>query len=460
MRPWTPWYLAPRGQAVVAGDHAGEVAVAADLPLRLDPVSALQLLAFDAYDVRRSFFEGVQTAPLGSTPSYARGRCTARPPPRLARRTFRDPDEAAGVVRSALDEATREVMRGAARVGVLLSGGLDSSAVAVSAAQAWRALDRDPPGLRFYHFLPPAGDAEVAHARSVAAYLRHELIEVPWPVGQDEALRLRLARALDVPSAWTGPEPSLAVLERMAEEGVTVFLTGVGGDEAFAAYGMRAGQPAFAGVAARWGLGLSSARGTFGRSLRRALPRARRQGPVLPDWLAAQVRGWGRPQELATPRPGLRGTAARRDASLRCARQGLLVHWWARGGGLFGLKAAHPLLDSRVSELVLGMPQWMLAVGAERKPLLRRVVEGALPGEVAARPKDQPLVEPWLVEFLRAEAGAVEDLLSGGALERLGLLPPGAGGSVVRAALAGEHGALYRALAAAGLERWVRARGL
>ncbi len=115
-------------------------------------------------------------------------------------------------------------------VGILLSGGLDSSLIAALAA---RGAQEQPK--TFTVSFPGYGSYdEVQHARLVAAYLKtdhHELTASPESVD----LLPVLARQFDEPIADSSMVPTYLV-SRLIREHATVALGGDGGDELFGGY--------------------------------------------------------------------------------------------------------------------------------------------------------------------------------------------------------------------------------
>jgi hypothetical protein len=157
----------------------------------------------------------------------------------------------------------------------------------------------------------------------------------------------------------------------------------------------------------------------------------------------------------------LRGIRAARDRSLRAARQAFLVAWWRAAADTQGLRVRFPLLDPGVTDLVVGLPQWVFATARRPKDLLRRAFHDRLPAVARERPKDQPHVEPWLRARVRAHGSRwVDECLREGALVSSGLLPLGAARSLLEGVHQGPPEVLYRSLAVLGTERWCRARGV
>ncbi|MEU6023806.1 asparagine synthase-related protein [Micromonospora sp. NPDC047134] len=144
-----------------------------------------------------------------------------------------DPDEAALLVRTTLTDSIRVRLDTDLPVGVVLSGGLDSSLVLLHAVQA------HPDCVAVTVGVPESPD--VAYARRLARDLgvRHEVVELrPRDIRLAEvreAIRIsELTEYGDIINAVV----SVPIFRRLAELGVRVVLTGDGSDELFGGYPM------------------------------------------------------------------------------------------------------------------------------------------------------------------------------------------------------------------------------
>jgi len=135
-------------------------------------------------------------------------------------------------------KAYRELLEGAVSshlmsdvpVGVFLSGGLDSSAVA--------ALTKKTCGDRIQTFSVGYGEeafSELGYAREVAKHIQSEHHEVRLSQGEFFDSLARLIWHEDEPIVWPS-SVSLYFVARLAREKVTVVLTGEGSDETLAGY--------------------------------------------------------------------------------------------------------------------------------------------------------------------------------------------------------------------------------
>jgi asparagine synthase (glutamine-hydrolysing) len=198
----------------------------------LDALEAF--LAFNSIPAPYSIFTDVRKLPAGHVLTWHDGDVTteryARPGPAAAD-ALRSGDEGELVeeLRTRLRDSVRAHLLSDVPVGVLLSGGVDSAALAALAAQE----TGDPVHTFTIGFAERSFD-ERADARLVAERYgteHHELLVRPEP----ELLLRALADAFDEPFADSSALPTYLV-SQLAAEHVKVALSGEGGDELFGGY--------------------------------------------------------------------------------------------------------------------------------------------------------------------------------------------------------------------------------
>jgi asparagine synthase (glutamine-hydrolysing) len=219
-------------------DHGDELAFASELralprgEIDLDALEAF--LAFNVIPAPLTIFRGTRKLPPGHLLVWEDGGALlerfARPAPVAVDEVRRD-DEAELVeeLRARLRDSVRAHLVSDVAVGVLLSGGVDSSALAALAAQ-----ETAEPLRTFSIGFEERSFDELAEARLVAERYgtRHrELVLRP------DAARLlpALADTFDEPFADSSALPTYLV-SRLAAEDVKVALSGEGGDELFGGY--------------------------------------------------------------------------------------------------------------------------------------------------------------------------------------------------------------------------------
>ncbi|QXE34985.1 asparagine synthase C-terminal domain-containing protein [Streptomyces sp. GMY02] len=370
------------------------------------------------------------------------------------------PERYALRLRELLEEATARRLPEAAAVGVLLSGGVDSSLVTALAAKL-HAHPVHTYSISFGDELPN----ELGYSGLVAAHChtRHRVLTVS---GTAVAARLAEAAALlDSPVGDPLTVPNLMLAEAVAGDGLEVVLNGEGGDPVFGGpknlpmlvHEMHRGDVA----GATGDPGRASRTTTYLRSYRKCYT-------DLPDLLTADaldaLAGAPAPERFVAPYLTPAAREGRMDHLLN-----QLLHCNLRTKGAHhiltkverltasqGLQGRAPLFDRRVVDHAFATPpRWKLN-GAVEKWVLKEAVRDLLPGTVVDRPKSgmRVPVQQWLGGPLRELAG---DLLLGREARARGLFRP----DTVRAWMRGEGallprqgGKLWLVLT---LELWLRA---
>jgi asparagine synthase (glutamine-hydrolysing) len=326
-------------------------------------------------------------------------------------------------VRETVGAAVRRRLVADVPLGVLLSGGIDSSVVVAAAARA-----TTEPLRTFTVGFPDARYDERAYARAVADRYGtlHEEIEVEADVPETV---LRLADAFDEPLGDEAAFPTFLISEQ-ARRHVTVALTGDGGDEAFGGYERYAAM----GLAGRLGLVPEALPRLAARALRR-LPQAReprsaatraarfldlaarapdqRYGHVMEIFPAALRRELWAEDAVRRVRPASEllgphadGVAGLQTLDVSTYLPGDLLPKADIASMAHSLELRSPLLDHEVLELGLALPDALKVRGRTGKIALRRAFASDLPAAVAGRGKTGfgvPLGR-WFREELRTFA--------------------------------------------------------
>jgi asparagine synthase (glutamine-hydrolysing) len=376
-------------------------------------------------------------------------------------------DEAARSVLRHLDDAVVAHLMADVPIGVFLSGGIDSGAVAAAVAAAVSARSTEP-ATAFTVGFDVEAHSELVEAAEVAAGLGlpHETRRVrndDVPAALD-----RMVAMYDEPFGDGSAVPTRRVSE-LARGTVKVALSGDGGDEVFGGYGRYA----------RWvrSLRLDAAPARVRRLVAgaaRSIPSGRLA--VLEEADRDPLERYARLATLFTPAQlhAVAGPALRDVLDDGHDPLAHLRRWWRpdldpitrvqyldlktylpddiltkvdRAAMSVGLELRPPLLDHRLVEYVLSLPSGVRLPGREPKGLLKRAMEGRLPRQVLERRK-KGFSAPW-----DAWMGSLDDWAAGelraGAAVRAGILAPEA-----LAALDGGRGSHVWSLLV--LERWCR----
>jgi asparagine synthase (glutamine-hydrolysing) len=301
-------------------------------------------------------------------------------------------------VRTLISEAVRLRLRSDVPLGVFLSGGIDSSIVAYEASKVVGS------SLKTFTVSVPGNILdESAIAKRTAQALGVENVVLSLDIAPTELLN-DMVRLYDQPYADSSALPSMAV-SRAARQHVTVVLTGDGGDEICAGYrryiaakwlhAFRWLPEPICRIARRGGNGRlrRSAAGLTSRFLRGLpLTPAERYLVWTSDMLMEADKGnyWRGSPMVATESWISNILSEGNDSGLSTQLHGdihinllsdLLVKM-DMATMAASLEARSPLLDHKLAEFVMTLPEDYLVGVVTPKRLLRRAYEGLLPREV------------------------------------------------------------------------------
>src|SRR4026209_2874038 len=197
-----------------------------------------QYLSFDYVPAPLSIYEGINKLPAAHKLTLERGRVKVERYWRLsykAARPLPTEEEAAQRLRELMADAVRMRLVSDVPLGVLLSGGVDSSSVAALAVAASSEAVKT-----FSISFAEASFDESAYARAVAKFLGTDHHEERLSANLAANLVSEIGAWMDEPFS----DPSLVptyLLSRFTRKHVTVALGGDGGDELFAGYPMYRG---------------------------------------------------------------------------------------------------------------------------------------------------------------------------------------------------------------------------
>ena len=323
-----------------------------------------------------------------------------QPAARTAGRDNVSPEEAAAEIRSHLARAVHSRMPQSGRVGAHLSGGLDSSAIAILAARQLRAQGA---ALRTWSFFdPPRNDVvledESAQVEKIVS-AEPGIVSIPVYPPRD-AIDAGLFHP-DLPLPIGPEDPDCAVCADAAAANIDLILSGWGGDEAVTFNGR--GALAEHLLHGRWRTlvreitALRRAQKVSYAALIRSeflaflLPpsvherRAAKRGsglqlPLLaglaPD-VSAKLNG-DNDQRLSIG-PDAVANRIRLIGSPHIAQR---CENWAAQGAQYGVAFAFPMLDRRVVEYALSLPSSLYLRQGVRRRLFRDAMAGILPPSV------------------------------------------------------------------------------
>ena len=423
-----PLYYGNVGGQLLFGSELKALRSVAGEALDINRHGLMRFMQYGYVPGRDSIFCGVYKLPAGHFVTVASLAEAAQPPTAFwtsvgdnviaQRQRFEkcSDGELINLVQQQLQESVQRQMVSDVPIGAFLSGGIDSSLI-VSLMQS------GGPKIRTFTigFNEPEFD-EAPYAKAVARHLGTEHTELY--VGAQDALNIipRIPDIYDEPFADSSQLPTTLVCE-MTQQHVTVALSGDGGDELFAGY------PRYWHSAALW-----RRMSTVPLPARRALASSLKiLSPDQWDRFLAPVVGKRRFQEFNGRRmhrlaqllvtgsqdalyTRLMSQWAPEDQLVICSpKLSVEEQEWPSGGRTpiesmrlrdiqqylcddllvkvdraamsAGLETRAPLLDHKVVELALSLPEHVLVRGGAGKWVLRQILDRYVPRRLVERPK-------------------------------------------------------------------------
>jgi asparagine synthase (glutamine-hydrolysing) len=378
---------------------------------RIDRIGLQSVLAYGAVAGPRTMLEDVRLLDPGTWTAFDVGRPHPPPSPlRMVRywepperpRVDRSGERAAEALRESLVVTVRNHLVGDVPVALFLSGGIDSTALAVVAGEL-RGGDIDTFTVRLEGDAA-IDEAPVARRTAAAIGVRHH--DVTLAESDTLALATRFMESLDQP---TVDGLNTYVISRAArQQGIVVALSGLGGDEMFGGYSTFRSAPLLAGAAQ---IASRLPRGPLRALTSRLASRLGTRGDKLADLLDVepsiaamavsrrrlmsneQMQGLGfatRPGDLFLPpecvvgRPatGSSPWAIVRDVEARFYMGNMLLRDADVFGMAHGLEIRVPLLGTGVVDTALRFAR--PSIVRPGKPWLVKALEGRMPPEVLA----------------------------------------------------------------------------
>jgi len=231
-----PLHYAVDGRRLVFASELKALLRDPALRREIDPVALDQYLANEFVPSPRCIVQGICKLEPGHTLTWSVAESVARsrrywrpeltPDPAIASMTV---DQRCEGLRAALRESVRKELISDVPLGVFLSGGIDSSAVAATMTQLGGEVKSFSVGFSERSF------DEAPYARLVARHLGTEHHELTLEPGMLLGLIPRLATLLDEPLGDASIIPTY-LLSAFTRQHVKVALGGDGGDELFAGY--------------------------------------------------------------------------------------------------------------------------------------------------------------------------------------------------------------------------------
>lgn len=405
--------------------------------------------------------------------------------PKASARSTTDSDKLVALVHDTVETAVQRQLVSDVPLGAFLSGGLDSSSIA-----AFAARHRTGPGKLQCFSIAIADGAQAAegfaddlpYARKVAEHLDVDL----HVVQADGTMLDRLAEMiyfLDEPTADLAALNTLLISELARSQGITVLLSGSGGDDIFTGYRRHyalmqerywswlpaAGRAALSGITGLLPKNIAQLR-RIAKAFQYAAEGSNDRLAGYFSWLPpAEAYALLSPELRASMEPGDMlaplmqslsdvpedASALRKMLYLEC-KHFLVDHnlnYADKMGMAASIEIRVPLLDADLVKLALALPDDLRQQGRVGKAIFKKAMEPVLPHDVIYRPKSGfgvPLRQ-WLLGPLDP---LVQDMLSPSRIRSRGLFDAEAVVRLLVANRAGRVDATYTIFAILCLELW------
>ena len=415
-----PLYWARAGDRLVFGSEIKALLASGLMTAEANDGCVPELLATRSIAGESTLFRGIFKLLPGTLLTFEDGRVTCRrywdvPIGRDASAPARSRGEDVREFRARLEEAVRRRLMSDVPLGVFLSGGIDSSAIAALMA---RMIDR--PLQTFSVAFKARAYNELEYARTVSSALHADAHEIVIDDRDFFGALPRLIWHEDEPIAHPSSVP-LYFVSKLAREHVTVVLTGEGSDELLAGYGRyprallnwRAGaiytRVAPKAVRDAIAAAVRRAPGSPGRYARRSFLATEhtaastffdtfagidlaRQRALLTnhfDGIVDAAHAYGPTMEHFTRAADTPGSTVL-DRILYADMKTYLVELLMKQDQMSmaaSIESRVPFLDHQLVEFAAALPQDRKLSGFSTKRILREAMQGVLPPTILERPK-------------------------------------------------------------------------
>ncbi|WP_234027015.1 asparagine synthetase B [Erythrobacter sp. HKB08] len=404
------------GESLLIANEPGSLVASSNAPQFDEAYAVMQLLGGRRVEAHRTFWKGIERLPAGHHLLMRDGNWTReqwwKPFEQVARR---DGQEAELVEqgRELLQRAIADSIPAQGRVGIHVTGGLDSSAILVIGDALVRQSGRQVTG---YAWQGPSETEEGPRIAAAAALVEMDL-RIP-DLSDREFADLWRSDWSVAPSQWNLMH-ELPVQRDAGQNGISTILSGWGGDEAisFNGRGIHAEYLAQLKLADLAALSPHSGIKGLASSLRAALSELREgrrnelgvaPGTFLTSDALAQVDIQPGPViDYSSCRTAMRSIL---DTGATSAR----IEDWAISGHEHGVRYRYPMLDRRVMEFAYSLPGELFRQGPTRRWFFREMMKGILPENIRCETSKRErlrttALERRLQQFYRGIAEEVED---------------------------------------------------
>ena len=383
----------------------------------ISPDALVAYLGYSYFPAPLTPYEGIQRLMPGEEMIVCRGVVKQRQYWSLAGTPPADfsPKEAKEKLSAILEEAVAMQLVSDVPLGVFLSGGVDSSAIA---ALATRHMKGEPLRTFTIDFVDKAG-SDTRFAELVSRTIGSHQIVIKVTAHEQQATFDELIPLMDEPMADTAIVPTYIVSRHARDCGVKVLLSGAGGDELFGGYPrhfagitgsatwlanlpqpLRAASATILGLRnAGWGIRFSQPARDFAVQISGVNLAYLSQALILPGLYQDLLHSIDHEFQTA----GKKGIYPRMALDVRNYLPNNVLSLTDKGTMMASVEGRVPLLDHRLAELAFSIPESINVKGGAAKALFRSTLEGLVPDAVLHRRKEgfnAPIL-PWVEAHVR-----------------------------------------------------------
>lgn len=308
--------------------------------------------------------------------------------------------------RHVFEQVLRDLIGDSDAVALMLSGGLDSSPI----AGMWRSIyDREGTRAQLwaftYTYRTPGYTTEEHYRAAVTQF-----VDCPSVLCWSDELTDHYMEPQEEPYQFFVTYPSLNLLEQIRASGISLVLTGHGGDEALSGHL----PPAWA----------------CDPQLVGAIRRLQSRAPVsrpLPEWIVPGREGQVQEAVQSFDRAEWYSDDLDIQYALEPAHHETIraaALWFTyRLAKPMGLRMAHPFMDRRLVEYLASIPPEQKMRDGLQKSIVRRSMRSLLPEQLLAR-TDKTSGDPIFHRSLRRNWKLLADLVQAPDFQALGLVDP------------------------------------
>jgi asparagine synthase (glutamine-hydrolysing) len=432
----------------------------------------------DFPDASATFYRGIRQLPGGHSLTLKDGQLSVRRywdiDPAGEARCRRSLQENIEEFSALFARAVERQLATSSKVGVLLSGGVDSTSIASWAEKSAAGKNLPaPPSLSLLLRRRAQGDERTfvqSFQERYGCAVDYLALKEWWPL--ERLIReADLAESLLIDLSWGVTEDWATHLR---ENGCGVVLTGLGGDNIFPdpgptfladvvqRYGWRAGWRSLRRTSSHLGMPLSP---FIVPTLRLLAPTPAKR--ALKRWLGREVPGWMQPDfarrsgvlervRQAESRRGFSTMSQELDyRHLTGGRLAAVLSYYDRVCARHGFEFRHPFFDpSLVRFTVLAPPEHKTRDG-ETKVLLREAMDGTLPEAVRGR-RDKGALDRFFTTWMRQHDRPAWERIAGNVEGAAAFIKPEKAAEMVRRFFEGDDQALKPAWTLLSLVLWLR----